>query len=659
MAEREELRVVLRTIADTRGAQQTNEALRGVSRQAAAVNQSSMARTFTVSGESALRFASALAGVNIGLSLFTEAGQQIRGVITNASQAFVQSERVARATAAAYGSLAGSFERFAAALSSQTGFGQREILEAALSARTLSANYGLAISQTQQLIRVSADLANVRGIGVAEAFERVQSAIRGEAEASEFLGLTLNDTFIKNNALNGSVRTTFETMTDAQKAQIRYGEVLRQTAGFSGLAAQGAGSLEGAQRKATRAGEEFNRVVGGLIAPSLRDAALAQSEFTAALTRWLEQFAKVPTQAELERRLQAIQNAPPIGPQPVPRPPVAGSPLIGPVPGQSPTEALNKSLQKLGVPTPEDFQKALNLYRQQQARIAAEQRRLQEVNELPRQTRDQSLAEIAFLDQKDAAVRDLINSQRELTALQTESNRLRGEEARATLDVLPARQEIARLEREIAQTVNRRVQLELESRRIAAERAALPATNALEDSERAVQRAQLVIADRRNQSREDVAAARREIRTLERSTLPGQRLAAFDAETPVIAAGRAQRSFDLDTRARQIPLEQRQAEVELANRGREQTVLDIRQSLDRQEQLANVAAANSFDHERRLEEIVRKGIEDGFLRGAKVTIPIQINVTQADGSIVSYEEQVEAVGQAQMPPVIQVSGVRR
>ena len=132
----------------------------------------------------------------------------------------------------------------------------------------LAANYGLTIQQTQQLIKASADLARVRGIGVAEAFERVQSAIRGEAEASEYLGLTLNDTFIKNNALNGSVKTTFERMTDAQKAQIRYDELLRQTAIFAGLAAGSVNSLDGAMLRAESSANKLAIAMGKLTAPA-------------------------------------------------------------------------------------------------------------------------------------------------------------------------------------------------------------------------------------------------------------------------------------------------------------------------------------------------------------------------------------------------------
>lgn len=652
MAEQQELRVILRTIADTQGAQQTSQALRQVDREAQAVGGG-----FRASGADIIRFGAALAGVNVGLSLFTEAGQQIRGVVATATQAFIESERVARANAAAYGSNAQAFERLAVALRESSGISEQATLKAALSARTLSANYGLTIEQTQRLIRVSADLANVRGIELPEAFERVQSAIRGEAEASEFLGLTLNDTFIKNNALNGSVRRTFETMTDAQKAQIRFGEVLRQTAQFQGLAAQSANSLEGAQRRATLSSETFSKTLGGLLAPALRDVAVAQGEAADELTRWLSQWAKTPTAQEIRERQFAIAGGLPIiGPQPVA--PIQ-SDLIGAQAGVTPGDALNNSLKRLGIQpplTPQELQTALNRYRATQARIGAEQRRLADINELPRQTAEESLAQIAFLDQRDAAVRDILRTEREELGIQTELSRLRGEEANATQSLLGQRQEVARIEREIANQVDRRVQLQLEARRIDAEQRAAPATNALQDSERALERARLIAGDL-SQSPEARSAAIREAIQLQLRVLPRQRVEAFDAESGILGVDREQRANDLATRARQIPLQQRLVAAQAGLQGREDVVLGIQQAIERQENLANLAAARTDEANVRLGDIIKQGIADGF---AQQKQPVQFTIQMLDAAgNVTYEELIEAEDQASFPPVIQVSGVRR
>ena len=404
-----DLRLLLRTIADTSGAEKTSAALRRVQQDAARTASTTEQMTASV-----LKWAG-------GLGLATTAASMLSHAVGASLEVYKEAERVTRATAAAYGSNAQSFTRFSEALAASTGFTSQSILEAALSARTLSANYGLTIQQTQNLIRASADLATVRGIGVAAAFERVQSAIRGEAEASEYLGLTLNDTFIKNNALNGSVKNTFERMTDAQKAQIRYGELLRQTAQFSGLAASGTNSLEGAQRKAAASSESLGKVMGSILAPAFKDVALAQGEATDALAKWLEQFGKMPTAQEMRERAAATAAAlPMIGPQPT-APIVSG--LIGAVPGQTASEALRASLLGKGIikppappPGTEEF------ITQMAARDRAGERQMQ------------SLRELAYLDQRDAAIRDVLAAEREELDLKTrltEMERAHGDAARS------------------------------------------------------------------------------------------------------------------------------------------------------------------------------------------------------------------------------------
>lgn len=500
----EELRILLRTVADTSGAQQTQRALSGVQQEAT--------RTGGSLGAFAARLGGSFAIADFAIQSLSDALRQLPALVSAAGQAFSDSERLARANAAAYGSAASSFQRFASALSAATGQSRNSILEAALSARTLSQNYGLTIEQTQRLIRVSADLAGIRGIGVSEAFERVQSAIRGEAEASEYLGLTLNDTFIKNNALNGSVRNTFERMTDAQKAQIRYGEVLRQTAQFSGLAASSANSLEGAQRRAASSSEALGRTVGGVLAPAMRDYAIAQAQAADALTAWFEQWQKLPTEQELRERAVALEKTlPTIGPQPVA--PVR-SPLIGPAQGESADQALTRSLRERRI-----------IEQVEQARITA----LRERNQRERiRLREESLfgsnltgtspgvlAAIQQYDQIKAANDDLRRSQDELNRIQREGVQITARQAAVTLQFLPAQQALAEAERQLT------------IQRIAQQRAALPATQALEDLRYEQQRAQLITRNR-NASIEERRSARLQLRQLGRQA-PGVELAALEA----------------------------------------------------------------------------------------------------------------------------------
>jgi hypothetical protein len=88
-----------------------------------------------------------------------------------------------------YGEAADSYISFADTIQNTTIFSNDEALEAARIMGTLRENYDLTDQQIQQLIQTSADLAAMHGFTLTDAAMRVQSAIRGEAESAEMLGL--------------------------------------------------------------------------------------------------------------------------------------------------------------------------------------------------------------------------------------------------------------------------------------------------------------------------------------------------------------------------------------------------------------------------------------------------------------------------------------
>ena len=105
---------------------------------------------------------------------------------------------------------------------------------------------GLSKSQMEEVIKRSADL----GAGKVEltgAIERVTAALRGEAESAEFLGLTLNENYVKAwYEANKATEKAWKDLTDLEKAQIRYRVLLEQTAETQGRAAASANTFSGA-----------------------------------------------------------------------------------------------------------------------------------------------------------------------------------------------------------------------------------------------------------------------------------------------------------------------------------------------------------------------------------------------------------------------------
>lgn len=179
-----------------------------------------------------------VAGAVGGVAMY--AAPMVTGAVAGTIGKAAQQERYEDFMGRAYGTNAQQFVASARALSDQTGFLASDFMQASLIGKTLVANYGLQEKQIEELIKVSADLAatspyeDIRN--VSNAMERLQSAVRGEAEASERLGLTLNDTYMKNIAFDGSLKDTWEKLSDLEKAQYRYKEVLSQTKDVMGAA---------------------------------------------------------------------------------------------------------------------------------------------------------------------------------------------------------------------------------------------------------------------------------------------------------------------------------------------------------------------------------------------------------------------------------------
>jgi len=159
--------------------------------------------------------------------------------------------------------------RWSKRMQRETTFSDESFQSAASGMRTLVESYGMGEDQVRGLITASADLAALKKIDLAEASERVQAAMRGEAESAEFLGLTLNDTYMKNMAFDGSLSETWETLSDAEKAQYRYQEALNQMAYAQGEAGKQAATFSGSVARIKNVAQDAWATVGGALAPVL------------------------------------------------------------------------------------------------------------------------------------------------------------------------------------------------------------------------------------------------------------------------------------------------------------------------------------------------------------------------------------------------------
>jgi len=157
---------------------------------------------------------------------------------------------------------------------------------------------GLSKEQMEEVIKRSADL----GAGkttLEGAIERVTAALRGEAEASEFLGLTLNETYIKSwYDAHNVTKKAWKGLTDIEKAQIRYKVLLEQSDKLQGRAAGSAkifaGAVQLVQKEIDNAVAENEDMVTAMnnLAKALRENAgqigLFVSQLVSAVTKTIE-----------------------------------------------------------------------------------------------------------------------------------------------------------------------------------------------------------------------------------------------------------------------------------------------------------------------------------------------------------------------------------
>ncbi len=141
------------------------------------------------------------------------------------------------------------WENTVASLSKELKIYSDTALKGAISRTTdMTKRLGLSKDQMTEVIKRSADLGAGK-VDLEGAIERVTAALRGEAESAEYLGLTLNENYVKAQyEANKANKIAWKDLTDLEKAQARYTAFLQQSEQFLGRAAASgdtfAGSLQ-------------------------------------------------------------------------------------------------------------------------------------------------------------------------------------------------------------------------------------------------------------------------------------------------------------------------------------------------------------------------------------------------------------------------------
>lgn len=193
---------------------------------------------------------------NVGLA----AGVLVAGLALS-GQSFRDQEIGIRNLQRSYGDAADDMRQFAQQIQDTTNFSNDAGVQAANIAATLARNYGFAADEIQQVLQISADLAATSGLSLEDTTYRVVAALRGEAEAAEALGLTMNQAAIDHDNLTLS-------MSNQEAGHFRLNALVTQSAFAQGAAAEQAdtfyGSLTDIAHGAQDAAQGFGEMLGPL-----------------------------------------------------------------------------------------------------------------------------------------------------------------------------------------------------------------------------------------------------------------------------------------------------------------------------------------------------------------------------------------------------------
>lgn len=186
------------------------------------------------------------------------------GIVTAAvglaSQSYRNQEIALNTLERSYLGATGEMRSFTDQIQDTTNFSNDAAIRSANLAATLVRNYGFTQQEVQQVLQISADLAAANGYTMEDATYRVVAALRGEAEAAEQLGLTMNQQNIDRQNLT-------LTMSNEEAGHYRLNALIEQSAYAQGAAAEQAKGLYGELVQGRDVLQDWSQTLGGSLGP--------------------------------------------------------------------------------------------------------------------------------------------------------------------------------------------------------------------------------------------------------------------------------------------------------------------------------------------------------------------------------------------------------
>lgn len=170
--------------------------------------------------------------------------------------------------------LTGEASTFINKMETLLGIDPTEAMNNMATIQSLTTSFGIASDKayvlSKNLTQLGYDLASLKNIPVAESFTKIQAAISGELEPIRRLGVDISNARLQQELLNLGYSQSVSTLSQADKAILRYIAIMKQTTDAQGDFARTLSSPANMIRILQAQLNSLARAVGSLLYPALK-----------------------------------------------------------------------------------------------------------------------------------------------------------------------------------------------------------------------------------------------------------------------------------------------------------------------------------------------------------------------------------------------------
>lgn len=144
---------------------------------------------------------------------------------------------------------------------------------------------------SKNLTQLGYDISSFYNISIEEAMQKLQSGFAGEIEPLRRLGYAIDEASLKQVALNHGIEQSVNTMTQAQKSQLRYVAIMEQSNNVMGDMARTIQTPANAMRILKQQITQLTRALGNLLIPFLQIVIPYVQTFVEVLTDAIKRIA--------------------------------------------------------------------------------------------------------------------------------------------------------------------------------------------------------------------------------------------------------------------------------------------------------------------------------------------------------------------------------